>query len=143
MSMITCKECGKEISSSAKVCPNCGKQLKPSDARIIIGCILILIGIPTFFSGIWNMTNSETNKTQSTFFSFSNNIVTKENYEKIKEGMIEQEVKSILGEPSQSSQMENEQLKAKIKLKRYQSGNKIINIYFNDGKVYMKDCTEL
>ncbi len=26
MAIKTCKECGKEISSSAKKCPNCGKD---------------------------------------------------------------------------------------------------------------------
>ena len=28
MSMIHCKECGAEVSKSAKVCPKCGKRLK-------------------------------------------------------------------------------------------------------------------
>jgi len=26
MVLVTCKECGKEISSDAKVCPHCGKS---------------------------------------------------------------------------------------------------------------------
>ena len=28
MSMIHCKECGAEVSKSAKVCPKCGKTTK-------------------------------------------------------------------------------------------------------------------
>ena len=28
MALIKCKECGKEISSSSRVCPNCGIEIK-------------------------------------------------------------------------------------------------------------------
>ena len=44
MSMIHCKECGAEVSKSAKVCPKCGKKLKHSGFRIVIGIIFILTG---------------------------------------------------------------------------------------------------
>lgn len=45
MAMKKCKECGADISSSAKVCPKCGKKLKGSISRIIIGIIIVFIGI--------------------------------------------------------------------------------------------------
>lgn len=51
MAMKQCKECGKDVSSSAKTCPNCGKRLKLSASRkLLIGAgvfiaLLILIGV--------------------------------------------------------------------------------------------------
>ena len=41
MALIKCKECGKEISDTAKKCPNCGVTLK-SNTRIIIVVVTIL-----------------------------------------------------------------------------------------------------
>ncbi|HPT72362.1 MAG TPA: zinc ribbon domain-containing protein [Candidatus Cloacimonadota bacterium] len=39
-----CKECGHEISTDAKVCPNCGKQIiKSSSCMIVLLSALILI----------------------------------------------------------------------------------------------------
>ena len=50
MAMIHCKECGAEISKSAKVCPQCGKnQKKTSVAGIILGVLLVIIGIGLVF----------------------------------------------------------------------------------------------
>lgn len=39
MALKKCKECGKEISSDAKVCPNCGK--KQPNIRRNIGCLIL------------------------------------------------------------------------------------------------------
>ena len=42
--MKTCKECGKEVSTTAKTCPNCGRSLKkPIMKYIILGLILLII----------------------------------------------------------------------------------------------------
>ncbi len=46
MALIKCKECGKEISSQAKLCPNCGKPTGRSGCRassliIVIGAVFI------------------------------------------------------------------------------------------------------
>ena len=44
MSLVKCKECGKEISNTAKFCPHCGAKLKKKG----IGCFavfLIAVGI--------------------------------------------------------------------------------------------------
>jgi hypothetical protein len=40
MALKKCKECGHEISSNAKACPNCGK---PQTKNSTIGCLLIVI----------------------------------------------------------------------------------------------------
>lgn len=44
MAMKNCKECGAEISSSAKVCPKCGKRQKASGCLVFF-IIIILFGI--------------------------------------------------------------------------------------------------
>ncbi len=46
--LIKCKTCGKEISSSAGVCPNCGQKLKTGLVlKIVIGFIVLF-----FISGV-------------------------------------------------------------------------------------------
>lgn len=65
MSMITCPECGKEISSSAESCPNCGYVLVKSElpkirksklsekaTNPVLGAICIAGGIFTIILGI-------------------------------------------------------------------------------------------
>ena len=44
MSMITCTNCGKNVSSSEKVCPNCGERL-PSQTTAILIAVLIIAGV--------------------------------------------------------------------------------------------------
>lgn len=44
MAMKKCKECWNEISSSAKICPNCGKKQFKVLPLIIIDFIIIFIG---------------------------------------------------------------------------------------------------
>ena len=51
MAMKKCKECGADVSSSAKRCPNCGKKLKHT-GRIILGIFIAIIGIGIFGSGL-------------------------------------------------------------------------------------------
>ena len=43
MALIKCKECGKEISSQAESCPNCGNILKRETKNKKVGTIVILI----------------------------------------------------------------------------------------------------
>ena len=141
MAMKTCKDCGSEVSKSAKVCSKCGKKLKRSGLRIFLG-ILVIIGIGSIASSDNNI--STTNSTNSEIQITSTSVVTKENYDKIKEGMTEQEVKDILGEPLSISENEISGL-GKTVLKHYQEGFslKAIDVYFNNGKVYMKNWAEL
>jgi hypothetical protein len=62
MAMKKCKECGEEISSSAKVCPKCGKKQKSKFGLIVIILIVlaIIIGISAGSSDNSN-NNQETN----------------------------------------------------------------------------------
>lgn len=60
MALIKCKECGKEISSQSKTCPNCGnptkskgfdidKEVSALKKVLIVGIVLIVIAIITFW----------------------------------------------------------------------------------------------
>ena len=83
MAMKKCKECGTEISSSAKVCPNCGKKQKLSGcliAIIIIVLLIIIIAIsgnnnssPTSTSSSESSTNVKTEETFNVGDTFSTN----------------------------------------------------------------------
>ena len=48
-----CKDCGKEISKSAKTCPHCG-AIKPYESTgwpIVIGFLILLVVLVAIFSG--------------------------------------------------------------------------------------------
>jgi hypothetical protein len=57
MAMKKCKECGEEISSSAKVCPKCGKKQKSK-----LGLIFIILIVLTIIIGI-SAGNNDTTET--------------------------------------------------------------------------------
>ena len=56
MALIPCPECGKDISSEAEACPDCGHPIKPRVAepefraytrRKVIGCMVLCgVGLP-------------------------------------------------------------------------------------------------
>ena len=104
MAMKTCKDCGSEVSKSAKVCPKCGKKLKLTGLRVCLGILVIFIGIGIIASSGDNV--STTNSTSSQTQTSSTSVVTKENYDKIQKGMSKAEVQAILGEPSSVSESE-------------------------------------
>lgn len=54
MSMMKCPECGKEISDSAKACPNCGYPIKQKKSKLIIvfAVIMGIIALVVLASGI-------------------------------------------------------------------------------------------
>lgn len=63
MSMKNCKECGSEISKSAKVCPKCGKKQKNSIVRVFLGIFIAIVGIGVIAtSGGTTPTSSEQEK---------------------------------------------------------------------------------
>ena len=117
MAMIHCKECGAEISKSAKVCPQCGKkQKKTSVVGIIFGVLLVIIGIGLVYDAGNDITTNSTTSTEAsaetTTQSFaSTSVVTKENYDKIQKGMTKAEVESILGEPASVSENETPRIR--------------------------------
>ena len=50
MSLIKCKECGKEISSEAEVCPHCGKKIDEGNMfSKLVGILVILGAIGSIF----------------------------------------------------------------------------------------------
>ncbi|MCZ7564528.1 MAG: hydrogenase maturation nickel metallochaperone HypA [Burkholderiales bacterium] len=50
MALVKCKECGKEFSSSARACPNCGKRRTSFVTKLFAG-FFILVGVFT----VWGM----------------------------------------------------------------------------------------
>ena len=139
MALKKCKECGAEISSSAKRCPQCGKKQKSTGA-VILGIIILIIGIGMLGGNTSQITTDTTLSNTTT----STSIVTKENYDKIEEGMTKEEVKAILGEPTSISESDTPGV-GKMELNHYQEPLTFIgiDIYFLNDKVYMKNYTEL
>lgn len=138
MALKYCKECGTEVSSSAKKCPKCGKDRTHPVLRAFLIAILIMGMIGAVVSP-----SDETNTTE-TGTSTTTSVVTKENYDKIEKGMTEEQVKVILGEPESTSESETPGVGTMV-LKHYQEPLtfKAIDVYFLDGKVYMKNWTDL
>ena len=140
MAMKVCKDCGTEVSKSAKTCPKCGKKLKHSGLRVILGIIIVIIGICSLAGDLSTTPTSTTEQGVDT----ASSVVSKENYDKVKKGMTEKQVKDILGEPISISENETPGLGTMI-LKHYQEPLtlKAIDVYFVEGKVYMKNWTDL
>lgn len=95
MAMKVCKDCGTEVSKSAKSCPKCGKKLKHTALRVTLGIIIIIIGI-CFLAGdtanTQNITQTESSITQK------QEKMTLEKFNKIKTGMTYKQVVEIIGE---------------------------------------------
>lgn len=67
MAIKTCKECGKEISSSAKKCPNCGKDQRNQFAKhkiITAVLVLVVVGIIGYAAGGEGGSGSNNNPSQ-------------------------------------------------------------------------------
>lgn len=154
MSMIKCKECGKDISDKASMCPNCEVKITENQTSVVnqtkkvntdannkgalytlIGIIILLVSLGMVFSGLNNISSN----TMSTSYK-SSASVSRTNYDKIKDGMTETEVKQILGSPIGSSESTTEGI-GTIKVKEYRSLTAVIQIYFLEGKVYLKNWT--
>jgi len=48
MALINCKECGHEVSTSAKACPNCGASVKTTSTFTWLVLIMIVLGVIGF-----------------------------------------------------------------------------------------------
>ncbi len=139
MALKKCKDCGVEISKSAKTCPQCGKsQRMPVWLRAIIIIFLLMVMVAAASGG------SNTTNTSNTNTSSSTSVVTKENYDKIEKGMTKEQVKTILGDPTSISENEIPGV-GTTELNHYQEPLTFIaiDIYFQNGKVYMKNYTQL
>jgi hypothetical protein len=51
MALIKCRECGNEVSDSAKACPKCGAKPLQSNWWILILCLAILIPLGIYLLG--------------------------------------------------------------------------------------------
>ncbi len=80
--------------------------------------------------------------TNSSPLGITNTKVSRENYEKIQKGMAIAEVQTMMGKPDTVSESDTPGLGV-MKLHHYQLGMKAIDVYFLNGKVYMKNWTEL
>ena len=121
MAMKLCKECGTEVSKSAKICPKCGKKLKHNGIRITIGLIIIIIGIGMLISDTNDTTPVSSNTGSTVLTNSSSSTTTKDNtknvtstnskstkmtlekFNKIKTGMTYKQVVSIIGEDGKLS----------------------------------------
>jgi len=68
MSLIKCKECGRQISESAKACPNCGYAPRKTSLFTWIITIFLAIGIiPTIISSFshYSSMTSDSNQTNA------------------------------------------------------------------------------
>lgn len=98
--MQKCAECGADISSTAKSCPQCGKELKKKR-----GCgkvVLIGVGILVLIGVIGSITNSgsssrSTTSSSSSSSSSSRDEVTYSEYQRIADGMSYNEAVGIIG----------------------------------------------
>lgn len=53
MALVKCKQCGKEISKNAKLCPECGE---PRSQGIGCGTVVVLLVFAAFMVNLWNDT---------------------------------------------------------------------------------------
>ena len=77
MAMKKCKECGEEISSSAKVCPKCGKkQGSPVVTIIIVIVVILVIGAIASGGGTNNSNTLSTSSSSDTTSPISTTTTT-------------------------------------------------------------------
>lgn len=69
MSLMKCKECGKQISDKAKACPSCGYVPRRTSLFTWIVTIILAIGfLPVVFSSFTNYSNQANDSTHETEF---------------------------------------------------------------------------
>lgn len=123
MALIKCKECGKEISNQAKLCPNCGaptekfNQKKKTNNKIIIGGILgivvvttIIIVVVSIMSGIRSKQKSYIygNEAINILLDYKNRILNEEDaYKQLDQlyNAIEEELEKINDSSKESSRL--------------------------------------
>lgn len=138
--MTHCKDCGAEVSKSAKNCPKCGAKLKKAHPIIIIiGIIIIIIGCVMLAKD----TSSPTNTTNSTQ-TVQSSAMTLDKFNQIQTGMTYQQVVDIVGAEGTLS-TESSYGSASMKIYYWYGSDGISNaaISFENGKVSGKSQIEL
>lgn len=130
--LVTCKDCGAQISKSAKVCPQCGAKRKPGGWRVFFGIILLFVGISIFVGAIGGNNSSVENATQG---------ITSEKFNAIESGMTYNEVVNIVGSDGElSSQVDigGDEYKTEIYVWYGAVPGSNANVTFQGGKVVAK-----
>lgn len=133
MALKKCKECGAQVSSSAKVCPSCGKKLKSTGLRVVLGVVILFFGIG-MIAGANGNTNVSTSSSQ-----VQEEKMTMEKFNQIEDGMTYEEVVSIIGEEGTLS-TESSYGNQTMKVYYWYAKNGISNatVSFMNGKVNAK-----
>jgi len=100
MAMKKCKECGKEISSKAKACPNCGAVLKKKTSLVtyLVAGFFVLVFIGLILSLIDDGSTTSTKSGAGYQMpSIGSQIVTFAEYNQIENGMSYRQVVGIIG----------------------------------------------
>ena len=133
--MKKCKECGTDVSSSARVCPKCGKKLKHIALRVALGVTIAIIGICVLAnegSSVPTISSSSEKKGQES--------MNMEKFSKIETGMTYDEVVSIVGqEGSLSTESSYEDQNMKIYYWYAENGIANATVSFMNGKVTAKN----
>lgn len=135
MAMKICKDCRTEVSKSAKVCPKCGRKMKSPILRILIGCIILIIGIASLATDMSEMTSNQSETAETS-------KITLEKFNQIQTGMTYQEVVDIIGEEgtvlSETDIMNDEQYKTTMYYWYGEDGISNANVTIQGGKVISK-----
>ncbi len=101
-SLKKCKDCGHEVSVNANNCPNCGAVLKKKTGCLIYLLVgfLALAGLGIIVSLMTEDSNTPSSKPEAGFKipSIGKQIVTFDEYKRIKNGMSYSEVVQIIGD---------------------------------------------
>ena len=122
------------------------KQIKKKGwaiAALIIFIMTLFLSIASMNSHSKPSSDLSVSHNETSLTQVNSKRITKENYDLIHEGMTEEEVFNILGEPSSISESDTPDV-GKTILKHYQEflGSIGIDIYFLNNTVYMKNYTE-
>lgn len=139
--MKKCKDCGAEVSKSAKTCPKCGAKLKRSHPVLI--AILVFIIVIIILGCISQISNKSSNISVPLVNSINQDTteayMTLEKFNKIQTGMTYDEVVAIVGK---EGTLDTESSSGSITFKTYHwyASNGISNaaIIFQNGKVTAK-----
>lgn len=130
--LVTCKDCGAQISKSAKVCPQCGAKRKLSGWRVFFGIIMLFVGVSIFVGAIGGNGGSAKSEVQG---------ITAEKFNAIETGMTYDEVVNIVGSEGElSSQVDigGDEYKTEIYVWYGAAPGSNANVTFQGGKVVAK-----